>query len=443
MIIKQNFKIPGLRWYIAVLLFLSTVICYVDRLTISILAPVIKADLKLSNVEYAAITSWFLISYTIFQSVFGGIYDRYGTKKVFSFSIVFWSVSAALHAAAKGFMGFAAFRFLLGIGESGNWPGSIKTIAEWFPAKQRAFGLSIVNTGAALGSVVAPPLIVWLQIGFGWKTTFLVTGSLGFLWLILWIILYNDPLIHTYLSKEEKDFITGDSVSASTAQGKVPAKNWRELAGMKQVWGIILARFFGDPIWWLYLIWLPSYLYDVRGFSMKEIGMFAWFPFLASGVGSLTGGWLSGFLISRGNTVNFSRKTAILFPTLLMPLGILSIYAASAIQALVLISLVLFGFQFWVNNVQTLASDFFSSSEVGRVTGMAQSGAGLGAILFTMLIGWIVDHFSYSPVIIIGGVLGPLATLSVFLLCGRIEPKVHDTIVLSSPLSNGDVDPEE
>jgi ACS family hexuronate transporter-like MFS transporter len=418
---KQNFTISGLRWYIAVLLFLSTVICYVDRLTISILAPVIKIDLNLTNVEYAAITSWFLISYSVFQSVFGGIYDKYGTKRVFSFAIVFWSISAILHSLAKGFRGFALFRFLLGIGEAGNWPGSIKAIAEWFPARQRAFGLSIVNTGAALGSVIAPPLIVWLQLSFGWKTAFIATGAMGFIWLILWVILYSDPLKHKRLSLSEKEFITSDESAAETTAVIEKKKTWKELLMMKQVWGIIFARFFGDPIWWLYLIWLPSYLYEARGFSMKEIGMFAWFPFLASGAGSLCGGWFSGFLIQHGRSVNFSRKTAIFIPTLLMPLGILAIYAPTAIQALVLMSIVLFGFQFWVNNVQTLASDFFNSGEVGRVTGMAQTGAGFGAIIFTMLIGWIVDHFSYSPVIVIGGILGPLATVSIFILCGKIK----------------------
>jgi len=414
-------QVSGLRWYIAVILFLATVICYIDRLTISILAPVIKSDLGLSNVEYAAITTWFLISYSLFQSVFGGIYDKYGTRKVFSVAIVIWSVAAMMHAVARGFRGFAFFRFVLGIGEAGNWPGSIKTIAEWFPARQRAFGLSIVNTGAALGSVVAPPLIAWLQINYGWKTTFLATGSMGFFWLILWLLLYRKPTEHTWLKQEERDFIESDAHSIQTNSDLLPSRSWKELLKLKQVWGIILARFFGDPIWWLYLIWLPSYLYDVRGYSIKEIGTFAWLPFLASGIGSLSGGWLSGYLISKGKSVNFSRKIAMILPTLLMVLGIASIYATSAMQALWIISLVLFGFQFWVNNVQTLASDYFPVSEVGRVTGMAQTGAGLGAITFTMLIGWLVDHFSYSPVLVIGGILGPVATLSILILGGKIK----------------------
>jgi len=417
----KTIQISGLRWYIAVILFLATVICYIDRLTISILAPVIKTDLNLTNVEYAAITTWFLISYSLFQSVFGGIYDKYGTRKVFSFAIVIWSFAAMLHSVAKGFRGFALYRFVLGIGEAGNWPGSIKTIAEWFPAKQRAFGLSIVNTGAALGSVLAPPLIAWLQISYGWKVTFIATGAMGFFWLGLWLLVYRAPGKHAWLKKEEKEFIESDDYKSAEINQATQTRKWKELLKLKQVWGIILARFFGDPIWWLYLIWLPSYLYDVRGYSIKDIGTFAWLPFLASGVGSLSGGWFSGYLIGKGKSVNFSRKIAIILPTFLMVLGIGAIYATTAMLALALMSLVLFGFQFWVNNVQTLASDYFSINEVGRVTGMAQTGAGIGAITFTMLIGWIVDHFSYSPVLVIGGILGPVATLSILVLGGKIK----------------------
>ena len=414
-------KIKGLRWYIAILLFLATVICYIDRLTISTLKPIICDELSLSNQQYSYVMNWFLISYMVFQTIFGGLYDKWGTKKTFSWAITIWSLSAILHAFANGIKGFSMSRFLLGVGESGNWPGSIKAIAEWFPSRQRAFGLSIVNSGAALGTVVAVPLIAWLQIRFGWKTTFIATGLMGFGWLLIWLLIYNDPQKHKYLSEDEKKIIfeeVGNPVNKAENTKKV---SWAELLKYRQVWGIIFARFLGDPIWWLFLLWLPSYLYDVRGFNMKDIGMFAWFPFLLAGIGSLTGGWLSGFLISKGKSVNFSRKTAILIPTLLMPLGILANYLPDAYQALIAISLVLFGFQFWVNNIQTLPSDYFSSEEVGRITGLAQTSAVLGTIVFNTLIGWLVDNVSYTPVLIIGGILGPLATLSIFLLGKKIR----------------------
>lgn len=422
----KDFKINGLRWYIAVLLFLSTVICYIDRLTISTLKPVICEDLSLSNQQYSYIMNWFLVSYMVFQTIFGGLYDKWGTKKTFSFAITIWSLSAIMHAFAKGIRGFSIYRFFLGVGEGGNWPGSIKAIAEWFPAKERAFGLSIVNSGAALGTVIAVPLISWLQLSYGWKATFIVTGALGFVWLSLWLLVYNDPQKHKRLTKAEQILIQDKEKLKSDKNGE--KSSWRELLKKKQVWGIILARFFGDPVWWLFLLWLPSYLYDVRGFNIKDIGMFAWFPFLLAGVGSLSGGWLSGFLISKGRSVNFSRKTAILIPTFLMPLGILANYLPDAYSALIAISLVLFGFQFWVNNIQTLPSDYFTSREVGRITGMAQTGAVLGTLAFNTLIGWLVDNVSYSPALIIGGILGPLATLSIFILGGEIkkigEPQV-------------------
>lgn len=418
---NTHFKINGLRWYIAGLLFLSTAICYVDRLTISTLKPVICEDLSLSNQQYSYIMNWFLVSYMISQTIFGGFYDKWGTKKTFSLGISIWSLAAIFHSFANGIRSFSIFRFLLGVGEGGNWPGAIKAISEWFPARERAFGLSIVNSGAALGTVVAVPLIAWLQIRFGWKTTFVATGAMGFVWLILWLLVYKDPKQHKRITAKEKQLIFEVSETDKDVQVGGTKVSWAELLKRKQVWGIIIARFFGDPIWWLYLLWLPSYLYDVRGFNIKDIGMFAWFPFLLAGVGSLSGGWLSGFLISKGKSVNFSRKTAILIPTFLMPLGILANYMPNAYQALIVISLVLFGFQFWVNNIQTLPSDYFSPHEVGRITGMAQTGAVLGTIVFNTLIGWLVDNVSYTPAFIIGGILGPLATLSIFVLGGEIK----------------------
>ncbi len=417
---SSGIQVRGFRFWIAFLLFLSTVICYLDRLTISILAPVIKQDLSLSNFQYAGISTWFLVSYSVFQTVFGRIYDRVGTRKAFGAAISLWSVCAMLHAAARSVTGFAIFRFALGIGEAGNWPGSIKAIAEWFPPKQRAFGLSIVNCGAALGSVIAPPLIVWLQLRFGWKAAFIATGGLGFAWLVLWLLFYQSPEQSRFLSRRELDFIKDAGVKQA-GPDQPTRSSWREVVRRRQVWGIVLARFFGDPIWWLYLIWLPSYLYDVRGFSMKDIGAFAWVPFLASGIGSLTGGWLSGFLIQKGHTVNSARKTAIIIPTFLMPLGIVAVYTPSPVWALFCMSLVLFGFQFWVNNIQTLPSDYFSKQDIATVAGLSQTGAGVGSMLFTLGIGWIVDHFSYTPVLIIAGLLGPAATASVILLSGKIE----------------------
>src|SRR5688572_20228152 len=206
-VLATGFTVPGLRWWIIGLVFLATLINYIDRLTISVLAPVITRDLGLSNTEFGGIITWFLLAYTISQSLSGKLYDRIGTKRGFIVSIVVWSIAAMAHAFARGLASLSALRFVLGLGEAGNWPGAAKTVAEWFPIRQRAFGMAIFNSGAAIGSVVAPPLIVWLSLKYGWQTTFLVTGALGFVWLVFWLLFYETPDRHKWLSEDEHRLI--------------------------------------------------------------------------------------------------------------------------------------------------------------------------------------------------------------------------------------------
>lgn len=444
---EAAFKLRGLRWWIVSLIFLATLINYIDRLTISVLAPVITRDLNLSNTEFGGIVTWFLLAYTISQSVSGKLYDRVGTRFGFTFSIIIWSLAAIAHAFARGLTSLSIFRFVLGFGEAGNWPGAAKAVAEWFPVRQRAFGMAIFNSGAAIGSIVAPPLIVWLQIRYGWQTTFIVTGTLGFFWLALWLLFYQSPDKHKWITEEERALILdGRSVSpavetgATTVQSQTDAPivedtrpqqvaatnpdgapRWRDLLRHRQVWAIILARFFTDPVWWLYITWLPLYLYSARGFSLKEIGLFAWVPYVAADAGSLLGGWGSGYLIGRGWSVDRARKTVILAAALLMPAGIFAAFVEDPFTALALIGLVLFGFQVWINNVQTLPSDFFPDRAVASVAGLGGTGAGIGAMLFTLTTGWVVDHFSYVPILVAAGVLAPLGTLVLFALAGPIK----------------------
>lgn len=444
-----SFKLPGLRWYIVGLVFLATLINYIDRLTISVLAPVITSELNLTNTAFAGVATWFLLAYTISQTLSGKLYDRIGTRLGFVVSVTVWSLAAMAHAFARGVGSLSAFRFILGLGEAGNWPGAAKAVAEWFPIRQRAFGMAIFNSGAALGSVIAPPIIIWLQLRYGWKITFFVTGALGFLWLALWLLFYRTPDEHPWLTKEERTLIiegqrepseresgvskivaehesapTIEDMATSGAPGdleKERAPGWFELLRHREVWGIVLARFFTDPIWWLYITWLPLYLYTARGFSLKEIGLFAWVPYVAADAGSLFGGWMSGYLISRGWTVNRARKAVILFAALLMPAGILAAFADDPLTALALIAVVLFGFQVWINNVQTLPSDFFSTRAVASVAGLGGTGAGIGAMIFTLTTGWVVDNFSYVPILVAAGLLAPIGTLALFLLAGPIR----------------------
>jgi len=420
---EAGFKLRGLRWWIVGLIFLATLINYIDRLTISVLAPVITHDLGLTNTEFGGILTWFLLAYTISQGLSGKLYDRVGTKRGFVCSIVLWSIAAIAHAFARGLATLSAFRFVLGFGEAGNWPGAAKTVAEWFPIRERAFGMAIFNSGAAIGSVVAPPLIVWLSLTYGWRTTFIVTGSLGFLWLILWLVFYETPDRHRWLSKDERELIREgqqDKDETLVAERNAPLK-WRELLRYRQVWAIVLSRFLTDPVWWLYISWLPKYLADARGFSLVKIGLFAWVPYVAADAGSLSGGWLSGYLIARGWSVDRSRKLVIAIAACLMPAGILAAFAHDAMVALVLIGVVLFGFQVWINNVQTLPSDFFPDKAVASVAGLGGTGAGIGSMIFVFGTGWIVDHFSYVPVLVVAGLLAPLGTLVLFALCGPIK----------------------
>ena len=413
-----GFKIGGLRWIIIGLIFFVTLINYIDRLTISVLAPVITADLGLTNTEFGAITIWFLVAYTLSQAVSGKIYDRVGNKSGFTFSVAVWSVGAILHAFASGIGSLSVFRFILGFGEAGNFPGAAKVSAEWFPQKERALAQGIFNSGVALGSIIAPPLIIWLQLNYGWKTTFIFTGALGFVWLIFWLILYYSRDKHPWLTAAEKEIIEEGEAPTATA---APSPSYASLLQYKQTWAIVLARFLVDPVWWLYITWLPKYLFDARGFDLKQIGAFAWVPFVAAGLGSLFGGWLAKFLIGRGWTVDKARKVIIGVSCLLMPAGIIAAYTNDSMTALAMISIVLFGFQVWINNVQTMPSDFFPKSAVGSVAGLGGMGAGIGSIIFTYTTGWVVDNFSYTPILVAAGILAPIGTVVLFALSGKIQ----------------------
>lgn len=440
------FKVPGLRWWIIGLVFLATVINYIDRQTIAILSTVIRADLHLSTEQYAFINAWFLLAYTISQSVSGKLYDRVGTRKGFSFSIILWSVAAMLTSFARGLQSLSFFRFLLGAGEAGNWPGAAKVSAEWFPVRERALALAIFNSGATVGAVLSPPLIVWLNYAYGWHATFLITGTLGLIWLALWLFFYQTPGSHRWLAREEyayirdgqnaagetdaavvKDEIEAPSVediaksaTLSELEGASTAK-WRELLRYRQVWAIVLMRFLTDPIWWLFVIWLPEYLQKARGFSLKDVGSFAWLPYLTAGIGSLLGGWASGHLISRGWTVNRARKTVMLLAALLMPAGILAVRAENPMVALALICVVTFAFQVWINNVQVLPSDFFPGKAVASVAGLGGTGAGISSLIFTLTTGWVVDHYSYTPIFTAAGLFGPLGAIVLFTIAGPIR----------------------
>ena len=410
--------IPGLRWWIAALIFLATFINFLNRLVVAVLGPVITVQLGLSNSQFAALTTVFLIAYTLSQGLSGKLYDRIGTKRGFTVSIVVWSLASMAHAFARSFGGLLALRFTLGLGEAGNWPGAAKVIAEWFPVRQRALGMAIFNSGTSIASVVAPPLIVWIQLRFGWQACFLALGAVGFVWLALWLRFYETPERHPNIGPSEYALIRQDRESSKGAR-PIP---WRELLRYREAWAIVLARFCADPVWWLYITWLPLYLYNVRHFSLKQIGLFAWVPFVAADAGSLLGGWLSGHLIARGWSVDRARKSVMIGGMLSMCAGIFAAAAQSAMAALAFIAVVLFGFQAWINNVQTLPSDYFPDTAVGSVTGLGGVGAGIGSILLIQTTGLVVDRtHSYTPILVAAALLPILATAILFRLGGRIR----------------------
>ena len=397
------------RWVIIGLIFLGTVINYFDRLALPTLAPVLRAEFKLTNLDYAWIANSFLLVYALSMFVWGAVFDRLGNRLGFALAVVVWSVAQIGTAAARGVASLCVLRGVLGLGEAGNWPGATRTIAAWFPARQRALGMGIANTGASLGPAFAIPLIIWMRDDFGWRAVFVLTGAMGFIWLALWLALYP---------KNER--VTADAAAFSAAPQHPPVP-WGVLLRRREVWGIVIARFFGDPIWWLYVNWMPLYLADARGFDLKQLKATGWVPYVAAALGALAGGWCSGYLLRRTGDVNRARKTAIVIGTVAMLAGFATAFATSAPAAIACLSITLFGFQFWVGNVQTLASDYVPVGAVGSIAGFAGTAAGLGAVIFTFSTGWVVDHFSYTPILITAAVLAPLATASLFLLSGRVR----------------------
>jgi ACS family hexuronate transporter-like MFS transporter len=420
-------KVRGLRWWIVGLIGLATVINYIDRNALAVMWPDISRDVNLTKDEYAAIISAFMVAYAFGQGLSGRLFDWVGTRIGFVITIMTWSVACAMHGLARNLTSFSAVRALLGLSEAGNWPGATKSNAEWFPIQERAFGQGIFNAGASLGAVLSAPLIAFLYLLVGWQATFLVVAGLGLLWLIPWVVVNRaTPHDHPWLSEEERRHIlSGEGSPAQGAGGASPsgdrALGWRELLHYRQSWAVIASRFFIDPIWWLFVNWLPIYLAEQFAFDIKQIGLFAWVPYTGAAAGSLFGGWWSGHMIGRGWSVNRARKWAIIMGAVIMfPMLIAAAFASAPLTAVLLIALLLFGFQVVINNIQTLASDFFSGKSVGTLAGLG----GTSAVAGTLISIWMVPaltRVSYVPFFALGASLVPLGVLMVFLFAGTIR----------------------
>jgi ACS family hexuronate transporter-like MFS transporter len=415
--LTERGKIRGLRWIIIGMICLLTIINYIDRMTLSVLAPTIMEDFGMNNVAYSRVVTAFLIAYTLSQALSGRVLDRIGTRVGFMLFVGIWTIASMLHATARNAVQLAGFRFLLGLGEAGNWPGAAKAAAEWFPVRERAFAMAIFNSGASIGAVVAPPLIVWVALTFGWRYAFFIGATLSMLVMIAWFLLYRVPAEHPRLSERERAHILSD---AAEAGGK--GRPWLSLFRHRQVWALIAARFFTDPIWWFLISWLPNYLKNERGFSLALIGLFAWIPFLFADIGNLSGGGASSLLIRRGWSVDRARKTVMITSAFLIPLGVAAVVTTTSdTVAIAAISLIAFAFQSWIVNVLTLPSDCFPKQDVGSVAGIGGMSAGIASMLFTLLVGYLVDNFSYTPVYAIVGIMGPLGAILFLSIMKRIE----------------------
>jgi len=424
-----------LRWWIIGLIAAATVINYVDRTSLAVMWPSISADTHLTKGDYANIVSAFMVLYALGQAVSGRIFDRVGTRFGFVLSVTVWSLACAGHALARSLATLSLARGILGFSEAGNWPGATKAVAEWFPRHERALAQGIFNAGASLGAVVSAPLIALLFAHFGWRATFVVVGGLGLIWLVpWWILARSTPDQHPWVSPEERAHILGERAAAPAAPAATagaPAASLGALLAHREAWGVIVSRFFLDPIWWLFVNWLPIYLADRFGFNVQSIGLFAWVPYVGAVVGSLSGGWLSGHLIGRGWSVDRARKRVILLGgALTLPGFIAGAFAASPLLAVLAIAVVLCGFQVMINNVQTLPSDFFAGSSVGTVAGVGGMSAVLGVLVFSTWLVPALSRISYVPVFLMGTALVPLGIAAVFLLCGTIRrldpPAVSD-----------------
>jgi MFS transporter, ACS family, hexuronate transporter len=419
----KKMKLKGLRWWIIGLVCLATIINYIDRAALGIMWPAMKTDLGLTEADYAWIINIFTITYAVGKFISGKVYDKVGTKIGFVLSIFFWSLASLLHFFARGAASLGIFRGLLGLAEAGNWPGAVKNNAEWFPVKERALAQGIFNAGAGIGSIVAAPTIAELFGLYGWRITFVIIGIIGFLWIIpWWVINKNPPKKHPWITESEKEhIISGMNVGLQSDEAS-EGLSVMDILSKKESWGVIAARFFIEPIWWLFVFWMPIYLYKEYHFNVKEIGYYAWFPYVGAMIGSICGGWYVKKLLQQ-HSLDYSRKKTITIAAGIIVLAIVGaiLLADTPAKFVGFVFVVLFGFQFAISNIQTIPSDLLSGKSVGTLAGLGGSIGAVSVIIMNWLIP-IITVESYTPAFIILGVLAPLSVLSVHVLIKEIKP---------------------
>jgi MFS transporter, ACS family, aldohexuronate transporter len=391
------------RWLMISLVFLGTAINYLDRQTLSVVAPVLIDQFHMSNEAYSRVIFAFMLAYTIMNGVFGPLIDRLGTRVGYALTAAWWSAAAMLHAFASGVWSLGFFRFLLGMGEAGNWPAGVKVVAEWFPTRERALASGIFNGGSAFGAIVAPPLVVWIVLKTGWREAFFVVGAIGLVWALVWSLIYHIP---PEVEKEER------STTVSV----------RQLFRARFVWSFTLAKIFLDPVWYFYIFWFPTYLKQARHFDLASIGMYAWIPFMVAGLGNLLGGWLAGSLLRRNISITVARKSGVTLFALLMLSAIPAVLTPSATSSIVLVSVAMLGYTGVTANMLAFPADVFPKSVVATIWGLASMGSGFGGMVFALVTGWLVDRYSYVPVFIGFSLIPMIALLIIWFVLGPLRP---------------------
>lgn len=429
-------KLKGLRWWVVGLIAVATVINYIDRQALGVLWPDIAADLYPNEDSdgrkeiYSWITGSFIFFYAIGQALFGKIFDWIGTRLGFAISIGVWSIATALHAFAGGAWSFAIFRSILGLAEAGNWPGAAKGNAEWFPTQERAFAQGLFNSGAAIGGIIAIPAIGLMTIFFSWKIIFIVIGLIGLLWLIPWFIIVKaPPKYHPNITEEERNYIlngqkiVNDKISSEDNNVDEYNPSTGELIKHRESWGVVIASAAIDPIWWLFVVWIPIYLNGVYDMDVKTIAIYGWVPYVGAMLGAWFGGLLAQNRIKSGWNVNKTRKWVITLGCIIMfPSFFLLMNPGSPTNAVIIMAFILFGFQTAIGNVQTLPSDLFGKNTVGTLAGIAGMAAKFGAFGLTILVPIITAGENYTPAFYVGAALTILALFAIWFLIPKIEP---------------------
>jgi ACS family hexuronate transporter-like MFS transporter len=411
----------SLRWWIGGLLFASTVINYIDRQTLSLLAPYLKLEYHWTNTDYANIAIAFRVAYSIGQTAFGKLMDRIGTRRGLTLTVIWYSVVSMLTSLANGLYSFGIFRFLLGAGESANWPAATKAVSEWFPKRERALATALFDSGSSIGGAVAPFIVLSVYFRWGWRPAFMIPGTLGFLWLLVWRWLYHPPETHPHIDPAELKMILADKGEADAAREGKARPRWRDLLKLPQTWGTIIARAFTDPVFFFIAEWFPIYLVG-KGIELKS-GLFAvWIPFIAADAGSFFSGWLSGRLIKRGWSLGAARKALIIFGGIGMTMLIPTIFTTDVRVIAALFAVATFTYAGFTIMANVLPSDLYRSESVASVSGLSGTGAGIGTIVAFKLIGHFSDArqsagtHSFDPIVILAGLVPFLGMILVLLL---------------------------